>query len=75
MWFLYPGMIISAKVLIDENNDPTPDDVKGYLGNICRCTGYVKSEEGIMLAAKMFVRAYQFLKRIQLVMWVLVYTV
>ncbi|MBF1757261.1 MAG: 2Fe-2S iron-sulfur cluster binding domain-containing protein, partial [Veillonella tobetsuensis] len=53
--FCIPGMIISAKVLIDENNDPTPDDVKkAILGNICRCTGYVKIEEGIMLAAKMF---------------------
>ena len=52
--FCIPGMIISAKVLIDENNDPTPDDVKkAILGNICRCTGYVKIEEGIMLAAKM----------------------
>ena len=27
---------------------------KAILGNICRCTGYVKIEEGIMLAAKMF---------------------
>ena len=52
--FCIPGMIISAKVLIDENNDPTSEDVKkAILGNICRCTGYVKIEEGIMLAAKM----------------------
>ena len=44
-----------AKALIDENNNPTADDVKkAILGNICRCTGYVKIEEGIMLAAKMF---------------------
>ena len=68
--FCIPGMIISAKVLIDENNDPTPDDVKkAILGNICRCTGYVKIEEGIMLASKNVpVKTYQFLKRIQLVM-------
>ena len=41
-------MIISAKVLIDENNDPTPDDVKkAILGNICRCTGYVKLKRAL----------------------------
>lgn len=53
--FCIPGMIISAKALIDQNNDPTRDDVKKAIrGNICRCTGYAKIEEAIMLAAKIF---------------------
>src|SRR5690554_6617557 len=53
--FCIPGMVISAKALIDINNNPTRDDVKKAIrGNICRCTGYVKIEEAILLAAKMF---------------------
>jgi len=53
--FCIPGMIISAKALLDTTLEPTRADVqKALLGNICRCTGYVKIEEGIMLAAKMF---------------------
>ncbi len=53
--FCIPGMVISAKGLIDKNNDPTGADVKKAIrGNICRCTGYVKIEEAILLAAKMF---------------------
>ncbi|WP_251421672.1 selenium-dependent xanthine dehydrogenase [Veillonella agrestimuris] len=52
--FCIPGMIISAKALIDENPNPTSDDIKkAIMGNICRCTGYVKIEQGIALAAKM----------------------
>ncbi|MGD9569224.1 MAG: selenium-dependent xanthine dehydrogenase [Sedimentibacter sp.] len=53
--FCIPGMIISAKALIDVNNDPTKDDVKKAIkGNICRCTGYARIEEAILLAAKIF---------------------
>jgi len=53
--FCIPGMIISAKALIDQNSDPTRDDVKKAIkGNICRCTGYAKIEEAILLAAKIF---------------------
>ncbi|HHT44108.1 MAG TPA: selenium-dependent xanthine dehydrogenase [Fastidiosipila sp.] len=52
--FCIPGMVIAAKALIDENPDPTPEDVKKAIhGNICRCTGYVKIEDAIMRAAKM----------------------
>lgn len=51
--FCIPGMVISAKSLIDVNPNPTRDDVKKAItGNICRCTGYVKIEEAILLAAK-----------------------
>ena len=53
--FCIPGMVICAKALLDENLDPTREEVKKALrGNICRCTGYVKIEEGILLAAKIF---------------------
>lgn len=52
--FCIPGMIISAKALIDENPNPTLADIKkAIMGNICRCTGYVKIEQGIALAAQM----------------------
>ena len=47
-----PGMIMSSKALLDENNAPTSDEVREALGgNICRCTGYVKIEEAVMAAA------------------------
>ncbi len=53
--FCIPGMIIAAKGLIDVNNDPSIDDIKKAIrGNICRCTGYKKIEEAILLAAKFF---------------------
>ncbi len=51
--FCIPGMVISAKALIDENPNPTRADVKAAIkGNICRCTGYVKIEDAILLAAE-----------------------
>ena len=50
-----PGMIISAKSLLDKNPDPSLDDVKKAIkGNICRCTGYKKIEEAILMAATYF---------------------
>lgn len=53
--FCIPGMVMSAKALIDLNPDPTPEEVKKALrGNICRCTGYVKIEQAVLLAAKLF---------------------
>jgi len=52
--FCIPGMIISAKGLLDINPDPGRAEVKKALrGNICRCTGYVKIEDAILMAAKM----------------------
>lgn len=51
--FCIPGMVISAKALIDKVPNPTAQEIKESIrGNICRCTGYVKIEKGIMLAAR-----------------------
>jgi len=51
--FCTPGMVISAKGLLDVNPDPTLEAVKKAIhGNICRCTGYVKIEQAILRAAK-----------------------
>ena len=49
-----PGMIMAAKALLDENPQPTEDEVRMALaGNLCRCTGYVKIVEAILsLTAK-----------------------
>jgi selenium-dependent xanthine dehydrogenase len=52
--YCIPGMVISAKGLLDANPDPTPPEVKRAIhGNICRCTGYVKIEQAILEAAKL----------------------
>ena len=53
--FCSPGMVISAKALIDQNPSPTRADVKAAIrGNICRCTGYQKIEDAILMAAEIF---------------------
>lgn len=53
--FCIPGMIICAKALLDSNPNPTKKDVKRAInGNICRCTGYKKIEEAILMAAEYF---------------------
>ena len=51
--FCTPGMIMSAKALLDENPTPTEEEIKqGITGNLCRCTGYAKIIESIKAAAK-----------------------
>jgi carbon-monoxide dehydrogenase small subunit len=46
-----PGMILTAKALLDENSDPTEEEVREAIsGNLCRCTGYVKIVEAILAA-------------------------
>ncbi|MBY6930501.1 selenium-dependent xanthine dehydrogenase [Clostridium botulinum] len=53
--FCIPGMVISAKALFNRTLQPTIDEVKkALIGNICRCTGYVKIEKAIMMAAEIF---------------------
>lgn len=50
--FCTPGMIMSAKALLDENPKPTKDEIIHHMdGNICRCTGYVPIIKAIERAA------------------------
>jgi carbon-monoxide dehydrogenase small subunit len=47
-----PGMIMSAKALLDENPNPNEDDIRHALaGNMCRCTGYVQIVDAVKAAA------------------------
>lgn len=51
--FCIPGMVMSAKALLDRTPAPTPSQVKSAIeNNLCRCTGYVKIEQAIQLAAR-----------------------
>jgi carbon-monoxide dehydrogenase small subunit len=51
--FCTPGMILSAKDLLDEHPDPTEDEIKKAIaGNLCRCTGYTKIIEAIQAVAQ-----------------------
>ena len=51
--FCTPGMVLAAKVLLEENPHPSEDDIKrGISGNLCRCTGYVKVIEAVSRAAE-----------------------
>lgn len=51
--FCTPGMILSAKALLDRSSKPTEDEVKGAIaGNLCRCTGYAKIVEAILAASQ-----------------------
>jgi aerobic carbon-monoxide dehydrogenase small subunit len=48
-----PGMLMSAKALLDENPEPTEAEIRHAIqGNICRCTGYVNIVEAISAAAE-----------------------
>jgi len=52
--FCTPGMVLTAKALLDRNPHPTRNEIKDALaGNICRCTGYKKIVEAVEQAAKM----------------------
>lgn len=52
--FCIPGMILTTEALLMKNPNPTEEDAKLALsGNLCRCTGYAKMVEGVLLAAKM----------------------
>jgi carbon-monoxide dehydrogenase small subunit len=48
-----PGMVMSAKYLLDRNPSPTEDEIrKGLSGNLCRCTGYNKIVEAVAEVSK-----------------------
>jgi carbon-monoxide dehydrogenase small subunit len=51
--FCTPGMLMSARALLDRNPDPTDDDIKEAMsGNLCRCTGYRQIFDAVKKAAK-----------------------
>ena len=46
--FCTPGMVLSAKALLDENPKPTEEEIRhGIAGNLCRCTGYLQIIQAI----------------------------
>jgi carbon-monoxide dehydrogenase small subunit len=48
-----PGMLMSAKALLDDNPNPTEDEIRlAISGNLCRCTGYAKIVEAIKTASQ-----------------------
>lgn len=50
--FCTPGMMLSAVALLNENDDPTEDEVRWALsGNLCRCTGYQNIVKAVLWAA------------------------
>jgi aerobic-type carbon monoxide dehydrogenase small subunit (CoxS/CutS family) len=52
--FCGPGVVLTAKALLDDNPKPTTQEIRTALaGNLCRCTGYTKMIEGVQEAAKM----------------------
>lgn len=55
--YCIPGILLTAKALLNENPRPTRDEIRQALsGNLCRCTGYTKILEAVELAAKETVR-------------------
>ena len=62
-----PGQIIAAKALLDENPNPSEDEVKEWMsGNLCRCTGYYKILEAVMAVVENKIDAnFAFRKREQ----------
>lgn len=55
--FCTPGMILSAKALLDSNPRPTKDEIKEALsGNLCRCTGYSQIVRAVEKAAEVMAK-------------------
>ncbi len=51
--FCTPGQLIAARALLEQNTDPTVEDVRqGMSGNLCRCTGYRKIIDAVRKAAQ-----------------------
>ncbi|MBM09455.1 MAG: (2Fe-2S)-binding protein [Magnetovibrio sp.] len=48
-----PGMLISAHALLEQNSNPSADEIKESIGgNLCRCTGYIQIIEAVQLASQ-----------------------
>ena len=55
--FCTPGMIMTAKALLDQNPRPTREEIRQAMsGNLCRCTGYEKIEQAVGMAAEVVAR-------------------
>ena len=51
--YCIPGMVLTAKVLLEQNPRPTREDIREAIaGNICRCTGYVQIIDAVELATQ-----------------------
>ncbi len=50
--FCIPGMIMAAAVLLKKNHNPSEDDIKGAITNLCRCGVYPRVVEAVMRAAR-----------------------
>jgi carbon-monoxide dehydrogenase small subunit len=51
--FCTPGILVNARALLDRNPDPTETEIRAALvGNLCRCTGYVRIIDAIKMAAR-----------------------
>ena len=51
--FCSPGMVMSAKALLDENPKPTEEEIRNAIaGNLCRCTGYLQIIQAIKAASE-----------------------
>jgi aerobic carbon-monoxide dehydrogenase small subunit len=52
--FCTPGILITARALLDRNPHPSEEEIcEALVGNLCRCTGYVRIIQGIQEAARM----------------------
>jgi carbon-monoxide dehydrogenase small subunit len=52
--FCTPGVLITARALLDRNPHPSEEEIsEALVGNLCRCTGYVRIIQGIQEAARM----------------------
>lgn len=57
--FCISGMVLCSKALLDQNADPTDDEIRNALrNNYCRCTGYVKIIRAVKLAAQFFCQGH-----------------
>jgi carbon-monoxide dehydrogenase small subunit len=51
--FCTPGMLLSAKALLDEQPNPTEEEIRRAIsGNLCRCTGYIPIVKAVQNAAR-----------------------
>jgi carbon-monoxide dehydrogenase small subunit len=51
--FCTPGILLTSRALLDHNPNPSEDEIREALvGNLCRCTGYVRIIEAVKAAAK-----------------------